>query len=294
MQTPAARTTLAAGSLGKILVDREKERPEGSVERRTRGTSEVLRGEWYPPRSTPLAELDQVISLREGIFFNSLKRACSDRGNFTSIRLRTHTVLGQQPRRPCSRPTARRDLHLRRLGPHDPGQGPASQRDDRSLTTAPSASVRSRGPTARRRSSRRTRSRAGPTAAPRAARPPATLLAEAGRELHRPQRQPHPGPPRLVRAWARSARATDALGNVTTYDLNSNGLPDVTIDPLNRITQYTYDSQGNMTDDHLSRRTNDQYTYNSDSEPLTHTDGNGTRPRTPTMPTATTRSSRTR
>ena len=69
-------------------------------------------------------------------------------------------------------------------------------------------------------------------------------------------------------------QATDAYGNVTSNDLNSNGLPVASIDPLARITQYNYDSLGNTTEITYPDLTNDQYTYNSDSEPLTHTDGN--------------------
>ena len=41
--------------------------------------------------------------------------------------------------------------------------------------------------------------------------------------------------------------AIDALGDVATYDLNSNGLATTTIDPLNRMSTYAYDSLGNIT-----------------------------------------------
>ena len=41
--------------------------------------------------------------------------------------------------------------------------------------------------------------------------------------------------------------SVDALGDVATYDLNSNGLPTVTIDPLNRMSTYSYDNLGNVT-----------------------------------------------
>ena len=68
---------------------------------------------------------------------------------------------------------------------------------------------------------------------------------------------------------------TDPYGNVSANDINTNGLPIVSIDPLGRITQYNYDSLGNPTTITYPDLTNDQYTYNSDSEPLTHTDGNG-------------------
>jgi YD repeat-containing protein len=70
------------------------------------------------------------------------------------------------------------------------------------------------------------------------------------------------------------AQATDALGDVTTNDLNSKGLPIAAVDGLNRITQSAYDSLGNPTTIWHPDLNTDQYTYNSDSEPLTHTDAN--------------------
>jgi RHS repeat-associated protein len=70
-------------------------------------------------------------------------------------------------------------------------------------------------------------------------------------------------------------QTTDALGDVVTNDLNSNGLATVTIDGLNRISQFTYDSLGNPVTITYPDLTTDHYTYNSDSEPLTYTDGNG-------------------
>ncbi len=69
--------------------------------------------------------------------------------------------------------------------------------------------------------------------------------------------------------------AVDALGDVATFDLNSNGLATVAIDPLNRITQYAYDSKGNTVTIINADGTEEQYTYNSNSEPLTDTDANG-------------------
>ena len=39
----------------------------------------------------------------------------------------------------------------------------------------------------------------------------------------------------------------DPLGNVQLYDRNSNGLATVAIDQVNRNTQYSYDSKGNVT-----------------------------------------------
>jgi RHS repeat-associated protein len=73
----------------------------------------------------------------------------------------------------------------------------------------------------------------------------------------------------------RLGQATDAFGNVFSNDPNANGLPIVSVDGLNRITQATYDSLGNPVTIAYPDLATDHYTYNSDSEPLTHTDGNG-------------------
>jgi len=76
--------------------------------------------------------------------------------------------------------------------------------------------------------------------------------------------------------------AVDALGDVATYDLNSNGLPIVAIDQVNRISQYTYDSKGNITTYTYPDINTNNYTYNTDSEPLTFTnENNGRVPGTP-------------
>ena len=39
----------------------------------------------------------------------------------------------------------------------------------------------------------------------------------------------------------------DPLGDDQLFDSNSNGLATVTVDQVNRNTQYTYDSKGNVT-----------------------------------------------
>jgi len=67
----------------------------------------------------------------------------------------------------------------------------------------------------------------------------------------------------------------DPLGDVTTFDLNSNGLATVAIDPLNLTCQFTYDSHGNVTEQIHPDGTTVQATYNSYAEPLTSTDENG-------------------
>jgi len=63
----------------------------------------------------------------------------------------------------------------------------------------------------------------------------------------------------------------DALGNVATYDLTSNGLATVAIDQVNRISLFTFDSKGNMTKEVYPDLNSIDYTYNSDAEPLTYT-----------------------
>ena len=71
------------------------------------------------------------------------------------------------------------------------------------------------------------------------------------------------------------SESTDPYGNVSANDIStSNGLPYVSIDPLGRITQTVYDSQGSPVTIAYPDLTEDQYTYNSDSEPLTYEDGN--------------------
>ena len=77
--------------------------------------------------------------------------------------------------------------------------------------------------------------------------------------------------------------AVDALGDVTTYDVNSNGLATIAIDPLNRITTFSYDSHGNLTGDTYADGNTDVYTYNSFAEPLTYRNAAGRPPTTLTM-----------
>jgi YD repeat-containing protein len=100
---------------------------------------------------------------------------------------------------------------------------------------------------------------------------PATLLAEARGSYTDPN-----GHTTDVRTdWSALGLAnqmTDPDGNVATLDLNSSGLPIVGIDRINRISQFTYDSSGNITKQVYPDLNMDQYSYNSFSEPLTHTD----------------------
>ncbi|MFI5459013.1 MAG: hypothetical protein ACHRXM_26590 [Isosphaerales bacterium] len=67
----------------------------------------------------------------------------------------------------------------------------------------------------------------------------------------------------------------DALGNVGTDDLSSNGLATVAIDQVNRIDLFTYDSKGNMTLEFYPDGNSIQYTYNSDAEPLSYINADG-------------------
>ncbi len=102
----------------------------------------------------------------------------------------------------------------------------------------------------------------------------ATLLAESASNYT----DPNTNLTQLRPDWyglGTTGQTTDALGDVTTYDVNSNGLPTISIDRLNRITTYAYDSLGNITKEVYPDGNSDQYTYNSDSEMLTHTDANG-------------------
>jgi YD repeat-containing protein len=103
---------------------------------------------------------------------------------------------------------------------------------------------------------------------------PATLLAEATATFT----DPNSNTTTLRPDWngqGETITATDGLGNVATLDRNSNGLPTVMLGPLGRITRYTsYDSLGNPTQIILPDGNQDNYTYNSVSEVLTHTDAN--------------------
>ena len=66
---------------------------------------------------------------------------------------------------------------------------------------------------------------------------------------------------------------TDALGNVSTMDRDSNGLATITVDPLNRITQDAFDSKGNVTKITYPDGSTTTYgTYNSFAEPSSVTD----------------------
>ncbi|MFI5460085.1 MAG: hypothetical protein ACHRXM_32095, partial [Isosphaerales bacterium] len=64
----------------------------------------------------------------------------------------------------------------------------------------------------------------------------------------------------------------DALGNVATYDRDSNGLSTIAVDRLNRIEQRVFDNKGNTTQ-HIYADLNSEYdSYNSFSEVTKYTD----------------------
>jgi RHS repeat-associated protein len=66
---------------------------------------------------------------------------------------------------------------------------------------------------------------------------------------------------------------TNAMGGVTTVDRDVNGLATISVDQLNRITQYAYDSNGNVTEEIYPDLTTTTYgTYNSFAEPSSMTD----------------------
>ena len=63
----------------------------------------------------------------------------------------------------------------------------------------------------------------------------------------------------------------DPLGDVQLFDRNSNGLATVAVDQVNRNTQFTYDSKGNITETLFEDGNSESATYNGDSQPLTIT-----------------------
>ncbi len=101
---------------------------------------------------------------------------------------------------------------------------------------------------------------------------PSTLLAQVGSTYTDPLDNVTTNRPDWY-GLGQTSQMTDALGNVTTYDLNSNGLATVTIDPMNRITQAAYDSKGNVTEITNPDGSTVTYgTYNSFAEPSSMTD----------------------
>ena len=74
----------------------------------------------------------------------------------------------------------------------------------------------------------------------------ATLLAQSGSIFT----SPNGNPTTIQPSWnglGMAGNVIDALGDVQLYDRNSNGLATMAIDQVNRNTQFTYDSKGNIT-----------------------------------------------
>ena len=108
----------------------------------------------------------------------------------------------------------------------------------------------------------------------RAARRAAMLSPQAAATYTDPNGNTTAASARLV--WpGRDRRGGRRAGNVATSDLNSNGLPTVTIDQVNRMTLYSYDSLGNISAVTNPDGTTQSYIYNSVSEPTAITDEEG-------------------
>ena len=128
-------------------------------------------------------------------------------------------------------------------------------------------------PTARRSSSRPYQEEGWTNSGTSGSPASATLLAESDTNYTDPNGNTFQTRPDWT-GLGQLGEATDAYGNVSANDINSNGLPNASIDGLGRITQYVYDSNGNPVTIAYPDLAEDQYTYNSDAEPLTHTDAN--------------------
>jgi YD repeat-containing protein len=96
----------------------------------------------------------------------------------------------------------------------------------------------------------------------------ATLLAAAGGAYTSPNSNTSTIQPDW-NGFGMTGNAIDPLGNVQLYDRNSNALPTITVDEVNRNVQYQYDSKGNATKITFEDANHQDFTYNSDSEPLT-------------------------
>jgi RHS repeat-associated protein len=103
---------------------------------------------------------------------------------------------------------------------------------------------------------------------------PSTLLAVANSSYTSPNSNTTQIQPDWM-GMGLSGNVIDPLGNDQLFDRNSNGLPTVTVDQVNRNTQFNYDSKGNVTSIVYEDLNTESYTYNTDSQPLTHTDANG-------------------
>ena len=102
---------------------------------------------------------------------------------------------------------------------------------------------------------------------------PATLLAQSGSTFTSPNGNPTTIQPDWT-GLGMAGNVIDALGDDQLYDLNSNGLATVAVDQVNRNTQFSYDSKGNITSVLYEDGNYQTATYNGDSQPLTTTDAN--------------------
>ncbi len=93
---------------------------------------------------------------------------------------------------------------------------------------------------------------------------PSTLLAVAGSTYTSPNGNTTTIQPDWM-GMGLAGNIIDPLGNVQLFDQNSNGLPTVAVDQVNRNTQYGYDSKGNVTSIIYEDGNDESYTYNSDS-----------------------------
>ena len=103
---------------------------------------------------------------------------------------------------------------------------------------------------------------------------PSTLLAVAGSTYTSPNSNTTTIQPDWM-GLGMPGNIIDPLGNDQLFDRNSNGLPTVTVDQVNRNVQYGYDSKGNVVSIIYEDTNEENYTYNGDAEPLTFTNADG-------------------
>jgi RHS repeat-associated protein len=100
---------------------------------------------------------------------------------------------------------------------------------------------------------------------------PATLWAEAAAAHTDPRGNTSEFRPDW-RGLGVTGQLTDADGHVFSNDIDANGLATVTIDRLNRTTRRTFDSKGNPTTLIFHNNDQQEYTYNSFSQPTSAKD----------------------
>ena len=183
----------------------------------------------------------------------------------------TFTHSGGNLTRPRCR-TQHLELWLASGGQLTQIKDPLSQRGHDQLRFRRSGRHDHRGPTATEEFTT-TRSRAGPTAAHRAARR-GDLLAQAAATYTSPNSNMTTIQPDWL-GLGMTGNQIDALGDVADLRPELQRPGHVAVDQVNRVTSYAYDSSREYDRGDLSRRQHGIYTFNSDSEPLTFTDANG-------------------